>query len=223
MSSASGTNSTSGNAPDFFAWQETGGDFPDEDRIHSGWTDGDTANVCIGQGGSCGHARPDGGDGFLSDWQRRKESPVAAAGGPDRTARRASSGEVVTNFPSGMVRDKLDVHPRNLQILRDAMLADVQSSEGNGHNRRGGGSENLRQDRHGGSPGCSQQLMTPSARIFEVWRPYAPYEHPKYAVRSRDGRRRPARFRRFGLRADLAHDIYEAILKEQKPQPRQRP
>ncbi len=67
-----------------------------------------------------------------------------------------SSGEAVTNFPSGVVRDNLDVHPRSLQILRDAMLADVQSSEGTGTARRSGRSENLRQDRHGGSAGCSQ-------------------------------------------------------------------
>jgi len=43
-----------------------------------------------------------------------------------------ASGEAATNFPAGVVRDKLDVHPRSLNILRDAMLADVNSSEGSG-------------------------------------------------------------------------------------------
>ena len=35
-------------------------------------------------------------------------------------------------FRPGVVRDELGVHPRSLQILRDAMLADVKSSEGTG-------------------------------------------------------------------------------------------
>ena len=43
-----------------------------------------------------------------------------------------ASGQMATNFPSGLVRDRLTVHPRSLQILRSAMLADVQSSEGTG-------------------------------------------------------------------------------------------
>ncbi len=33
-----------------FARQETGGDFPDAKRVAANWTDGDTANLCIGQG-----------------------------------------------------------------------------------------------------------------------------------------------------------------------------
>ncbi|MGB6431395.1 MAG: penicillin-binding transpeptidase domain-containing protein, partial [Candidatus Acidiferrales bacterium] len=43
-----------------------------------------------------------------------------------------TSGEAAKQFPAGLVRDRLDVHPRNLQIIRDAMLQDVANSEGSG-------------------------------------------------------------------------------------------
>ena len=34
-----------------------------------------------------------------------------------------ASGEAVTNFPAGLVRDNIGVSARSLKILRDAMLA----------------------------------------------------------------------------------------------------
>ncbi len=189
-----------------FARQETGGDFPDEDRIHSGWTDGDTANVCIGQG-----------EVAVTPVQMAVMVSAIGNGGKvlwprlvDRIEPQdPSSGEMVTNFPSGVVRDHLDVHPRSLQILRDAMLADVQSSEGTGTAAAVDGLKICAktgtaevQDAHNHDIGQNFWFAS-----------YAPYEHPKYAV---------VVMVEGGLHgsggldcAPIAHDIYEEILKKQ--------
>jgi penicillin-binding protein 2 len=189
-----------------FARQETGGDFPDEDRIHSGWTDGDTANVCIGQG-----------EVAVTPVQMAVMVSAIGNGGKvlwprlvDRIEPQdPSSGEVVTNFPSGVVRDNLDVHPGNLQILRDAMLADVQSSEGTGTAAAVDGLKICAktgtaevQDAHNHDIGQNFWFAS-----------YAPYENPKYAV---------VVMVEGGLHgsggldcAPIAHDIYETILKKE--------
>jgi penicillin-binding protein 2 len=189
-----------------FARQETGGDFPDEDRVHSGWTDGDTANVCIGQG-----------EVAVTPVQMAVMVSAIGNGGKvlwprlvDRIEpQEPSSGDVVTNFPSGVVRDHLDVHPRSLQILRDAMLADVQSSEGTGTAAAVDGLKICAktgtaevQDAHNHDIGQNFWFAS-----------YAPYEHPKYAV---------VVMVEGGLHgsggldcAPIAHDIYEEILKKQ--------
>ena len=195
-----------------FARQETGGDFPNEDRIHSGWTDGDTANVCIGQG-----------EVAVTPIQMAVMVSAIANGGKvlwprlvDRIEPQdPASGEATTNFPSGLVRDQLDVHPRNLQILRDAMLADVQSSEGTGTAAAVDGLQICAktgtaevQDAHNHDIGQNFWFAS-----------YAPYEHPKYAV---------VVMVEGGLHgsggldcAPIAHDIYEEILKkENSPAPR---
>ena len=51
-------------------------------------------------------------------------------------ARRESS------FPSGRVRDELGVKPRSLEILREAMLADVEDADGTGARGGRAGREN---------------------------------------------------------------------------------
>ncbi len=130
-----------------FANQETRGNFPTENQIRpsAGWRDGDTANVCIGQGpvditpiqmAVMISAIANGGTILWPRLVQRIEPQDPAAGG------------VTTNFPSGLVRGRLNVHPRSLQILRDAMLADVESRKAPAP---GGGArpEHLRQDRHG--------------------------------------------------------------------------
>ena len=59
-----------------------------------------------------------------------------------------ATGETVTNFPSGLVRDQLGVSARNLKILRDAMLAETED-EGTGQRRTSARHADLREDRHG--------------------------------------------------------------------------
>jgi penicillin-binding protein 2 len=189
-----------------FARQETGGDFPDDNRVRDGWTDGDTANLCIGQGAIA-----------VTPIQMAVMVSAIANGGKvlwprliDRIEPQdPSSGEATTNFPSGVVRDELDVHPRSLQILRDAMLADVESSEGTGTAAAVDGLQIC------GKTGTAQVQDEHNKLIgYNFWfASYAPYEKPKYAVvvmvestGSGSGGT---------VCAPIAHDIYETILQKE--------
>jgi penicillin-binding protein 2 len=191
-----------------FARQETGGDFPSLDRVGaSAWRDGDTANLCIGQGAIS-----------VTPIQMAVMVSAIANGGKvlwprliDRIEPQdPSSGKAVTNFPYGVVRDELDVHPRSLQILRDAMLADVESSEGSG---RPAAVEGLKIC---GKTGTAQVQDTSNKTIgCNFWfASYAPYENPQYAVvvmvESEDIHGSGGM-----ICAPIAHDIYETILKKE--------
>ena len=190
----------------FFARQETGGDFPDTKRVTSNWTDGDTANLCIGQGAIA-----------VTPLQMTVMTAAIANGGRvlwprlvDRIEPQDTlAGEAATNFPSGLVRDELKVHPRNLQLLRDAMLADVGSSEGTGQPAAVDGLQIC------GKTGTAEVQDEHNRSIGQnFWfASYAPYENPKYAV---------VVMVLGGLHgsggldcAPVAHDIYEEILKKQ--------
>jgi penicillin-binding protein 2 len=188
-----------------FANQETPGVFPTESQIHSGWRDGDTANLCIGQGdidvtpiqmAVLISAIANGGTVLWPRLVQRLESPDAAP------------GEAVTNLPSGLVRDRLDVHPRSLQILRDAMLADVESSEGTGTAAAVDGLQIC------GKTGTAQ-VKDSANRLtgYNFWfASFAPYENPRYAVvvmvQGQHGSGG-------GTCAPIAHDIYETILNKE--------
>jgi penicillin-binding protein 2 len=190
-----------------FARQETGGDFPKLDHVAaSEWRDGDTANVCIGQGVVA-----------VTPVQMAVMVSAIANGGKvlwprlvDRIEPQdPASGEVATNFPSGVVRDELGVQPRNLQILRDAMLADVESSEGTGTSAAVNGLQIC------GKTGTAQVQDTSNKTIgHNYWfASYAPYENPKYAIvvmveSAGDGSGG-------STCAPIAHDIYETILKKE--------
>ena len=190
-----------------FANQETKGNFPNEKQIHSGWRDGDTANLCIGQGpvditpiqmAVMISAIANGGTILWPRLVQRIEPQDPAAGG----AR--------TNFPSGLVRDRLMVHPRSLQILRDAMLADVESSEGTGTAAAVNGL-NI-----GAKTGTAQVKDSANRLIaHNYWfASFAPFENPKYAVvvlvQSKDEKGSGG-----AICAPIAHDIYEEILKKE--------
>ncbi|HEY4952197.1 MAG TPA: penicillin-binding transpeptidase domain-containing protein, partial [Verrucomicrobiae bacterium] len=196
-----------------FARQETRGDFPTEKRVHSrDWHDGDTANVCIGQG-----------EVAVTPIQMAVMTAAIANGGKvlwPRLIERIepqdpASSEVATNFPSGIVRDELGVQPRNLNILREAMLADVQSNEGTGTAAAVNGFPIC------GKTGTAQVQDKSNHLIgYNFWfASFAPYENPKYAVvvmvESQDSGSGGT------VCAPIAHDIYETILKkENSPTPR---
>ena len=191
-----------------FANQETRGNFPTEMQINSDWRDGDTANVCIGQGPV-----------DITPIQMAVMISAIANNGAvlwPRLIQRIepqdpASGEAVTNFPAGVVRDRLTVHPRSLNILRDAMFADVNSSEGSGI--------------RAAVPGLDICAKTGTAQVqdaqnhtigYNYWfASFAPFENPKYAVVAMV--QIPGPLAGFGgtICAPIAHDIYETILKKE--------
>jgi penicillin-binding protein 2 len=187
--------------------QETKGIFPTLDRVHSGWHDGDTANLCIGQG-----------DIAVTPMQIAVMISAIANGGkvlkPRLVERIESqdpaSGEVPAIFPSGVVCDVLGVYPRSLRILQDAMLAETEDSEGTGRAAMVTGLHIC------GKTGTAQvKNEHGQTTIWNYWfASFAPYEHPRYAVvvmvqsenLGSGG----------GICAPIAHDIYQAILKSEK-------
>ena len=150
------------------------GDFPDVGpRFTHGWRDGDTANICIGQG-EVAVTPAANGRGMISAianggkvlWPRLVDA--------DRTARSGVRRSRPRIFQPAWCATNLDVHPRSLNILRDAMLADVNSSEGTGKEARGARPADLRQDRHGAGAGRAQ----PTTGYNYWFASFAPYENP---------------------------------------------
>ena len=88
-----------------------------------------------------------------------------------------ASTEATVVFPKGVVRDELGVKPRNLEILREAMLADVEE--------RGTGAK-------AAVPGLSICGKTGTAQVMDThgkiignttwFASFAPFEKPRYAV-----------------------------------------
>jgi penicillin-binding protein 2 len=192
--------------------QEAKGNLPKLIRVHSDWHDGDTANVSIGQG-----------EVEVTPMQMAVAYAAIANGGKvlwPRLVERVepqdpASGEVATNFPSGVVRDELGVHPRSLKILHDAMLAETEDSEGTGYPARVPGMKIC------GKTGTAQ-VEDERNRVVDhtTWfASFAPYENPKYVVvvmveSGASG----------GITcAPIAHDIYEEILKKEKSNPQTTP
>jgi penicillin-binding protein 2 len=189
-----------------FARQETPGMFPSLATVKaSDWRDGDTANICIGQG-----------EMAVTPIQMTVMYSAIANGGTvlwPRLIQRIEpqnpdSGEVARDFPSGVVRSHLTVHPRSLKILRDAMLDDVESSEGTGTAAAVDGLNIC------AKTGTAQVQDEHNRLIgYNFWfASFAPYENPKYAVvvmvqgdHGGGGT----------ICAPIAHDIYEEILKKE--------
>ena len=196
-----------GESSGLFPNQETAGHFPKLSQVQtSSWRDGDTANLCIGQGvvdvtpiqiAVAYSAIANGGKVFWPRIVSRIESQENAA-------------VVVTNFPAAQLRDRLVVKPRSLKILHDAMFADVQSNEGTG-----------RKAALSGFNICAKtgtaQVQDSANRLtgHNYWfASFAPYESPRYAVvvlvqsatESGSGG---------DTCAPIAHDVYEAIVKKE--------
>jgi penicillin-binding protein 2 len=119
-----------------------------------------------------------------------------------------SSHEAVTNFPAGLVRDRIGVSGRSLRILHNAMVAETEDAEGTGQAAKVPGL------RICGKTGTAQ-VTDEHNRVVDhtTWfASFAPYEKPRYAVivmvesGSSGG----------GTCAPIAHDIYETILEKEK-------
>lgn len=157
-------------------WQDNGGIFPTMRRVKVGWVEGETANLCIGQG-----------EIAVTPLQMAVVTSAVANGGkvfwPRLVARIEPqdilSGESPTVFPQGRVRDHLGVSARTLRILREAMLADVEDKEeGSGRLSAVPGL------RICGKTGTAQIMDTRNRVIdWTTWfASYAPFENPKYVV-----------------------------------------
>ncbi len=188
--------------------QESPGIFPTEKRIHSDWRDGDSANICFGQG-----------EVAITPMQIAVTYAAIANGGKvlwprfvDRVEPQdPASGELPTIFPSGAVRDTLGLHPRSFKILHDAMLAETEDPEGTG---RAAPVPGLRVC---GKTGTAQIKNEQGQLIrWDYWfASFAPYENPRYVVvvmvesenRGSGGI----------VCAPIAHDIYQAIVQKEKP------
>lgn len=189
-----------------FPHQETEGDFPTMDQVTSpDWRAGDTANVSIGQGAVSVtpiqmavmiSAIANGGTVFWPRLVDRFESQDPASAEPPR------------QIPAGLVRDRLDVHPRNLQIIRAAMLQDVENSEGSGTPAAVDGLQIC------GKTGTAQvQDAHNHTTGWIYWfASFAPYKNPKYAVIAMVQTTDHGSGGIVG--GPIAHDIYEAILKK---------
>jgi len=190
--------------------QESRGILPTLDQIHHGWHDGDTANICIGQGdvavtplqiAIAYSAIANGGTVFWPRLVSRVEPPDPM------------SPEPAVNFPAGRVRDRVGVSARNLQILHDAMLAETE--EGTGKEARVPGLQIC------GKTGTAQ-VQDSANRLtgYNYWfASFAPYESPHYAVVVM--MQIPGPLAGFGgsLCAPVAHDIYETILNKETGKP----
>jgi penicillin-binding protein 2 len=163
-----------GERTDLHTRQEVSGRFPDARRISSRWYDGDTANLCIGQEAI-----------EVTPLQMAVLSAALANGGTvlwprlvERIEPQSPLYGEPTNFPAGRVRDQLGVSRANLDILRQAMLADVEDSDGTGRHAQveglricGKTGTAQREDGHG-------KIVSHQTWFIS----FAPYENPRYAV-----------------------------------------
>jgi penicillin-binding protein 2 len=191
-----------------FAGQETRGNLPSLGTVRSSnWRAGNTANVCIGQG-----------EVDVTPMQMAVMVSAIANGGAvlwprlveKITPQDPSSGIAETNFPAGQIRDRLRVHPRSLQILRDAMFYDVQGGEGSGRTAAVAGMNICAKT-------GTAQVQDSANRLIghNYWfASYAPAESPHYAIVAM--LQSPTLGGSGGDNCGpIARSIYEAILKKE--------
>lgn len=185
--------------------QETKGNMPTLERIHHDWREGDTANICIGQG-----------EVAVTPLQMAAAYSAIANGGTLYWPRLVSrvepqdpaSGEAIMNYPAGVVRDHIGVSKRSLKILFDAMLGETE--EGTGKNTLVDGLDIC------GKTGTAQVQDGSGTLIgYNFWfGSFAPYENPKYTVIVMV--QAPPEHGSGGVTcAPIAHDIWAKILEKE--------
>jgi penicillin-binding protein 2 len=189
--------------------QESPGIFPAPEQIRKGWSEGDTANLCIGQARVAAtplqvavmiSAIANGGTVYWPRLVQRLEPQDAL---PNHTA---------LAYPAARARDQLGVSQRTMSVIHEAMLAETEDPEGTGHAVAG-----MPGFRVGGKTGTAQVADERNEMVdqFTWFASYGPWENPRYAVvvmveSGRSGG---------GTCAPLAREIYEAIQNLEKPQP----
>jgi len=154
---------------------DVGGSFPRMKDLLKGWSDGDTANIAIGQGPI-----------DLTLLQVAVMVSAVANGGKvlyprlvERiVAQDPVSGEPPIFMPGAKVRDQIRVQPHSLEVVREAMLADVEDPEGTGKKSFVPGL------RVCGKTGTAQlgESGKPGADHITWFASFAPYENPRYVV-----------------------------------------
>ncbi len=151
--------------------QESRGEFPTMSDVETSWYDGNTANISIGQGPIA-----------VTPMQMAVMTAAVANGGkvfwPRLVSRieRQETKEVVNEFEPAAVRNHLGVSAANLDIVRQAMLADVESS-GTGTRAFVSGMSVC------GKTGTAQITKGRLTIDHITWFvSFAPYEDPRYAV-----------------------------------------
>jgi penicillin-binding protein 2 len=190
-------------------YQEVSGYFPSLQRVRSSqWYAGNTALVCIGQDPV-----------QVTPLQMAVLASAIANGGKvlwprlvDRIeSQDAHSDEPPVVFPRGRVRNHLGVKPQTLQILREAMLADVDDPDGTGRSAAVAGMHVC------GKTGTAQKKdARGNLQEYITWfLSFAPYESPRYAVIVMvEGGASGG-----STCAPVARDIYRAIQKREKMGP----
>jgi penicillin-binding protein 2 len=185
--------------------QDAHGSFPGLDRLRSGWTDGNTGNLCIGQDpvwvtplqiAVLTAAIANGGDVLWPRLVDRIEAADSTLGVPPMA------------FPPRRVRDRLGISSRTVKIMHDAMLGDTEDADGTGTKAA--------------VPGIRICAKTGTAQVQDernaltghtTWfASFAPYGQPRYAVvvMIENGTTGGATC------APVAHDIYAAILQRER-------
>ena len=180
--------------------QETAGIFPTLQTVRAGWSEGDTANICFGQGRMA-----------VTPLQMALMTAAVANGGTvlwPRLVRSVKPGDTATGGTTlltepGRVRSRLNVRPENLAIIRAAMLADVEDPEGTGR------SAALPGLRISGKTGTAQ-VTNERGNVVDLttwFVSFAPFDSPRYAmvVMIESGGSGG------GTCAPIARKIYEAI------------
>jgi penicillin-binding protein 2 len=187
--------------------QETAGAFPKQ--VDPGWTDGKTANLCIGQDPV-----------LVTPLQVAVLTSALANGGKvlwprlvDRIEPHDSTaGERPIVFASGRVRDELGVSQRSMKILLEAMLADTEDPQGTG---KGAAVPGLRIC---GKTGTAEIQNERSADTGQTtwFASFAPYENPRWAVvvMVEDGQSGGTTC------SPVAKPIYTALLERDRPRPK---
>jgi penicillin-binding protein 2 len=159
-------------------WQDSAGTLPTREwqqaNLGGNWFDGNTANLCIGQG-----------EIAVTPLQVAVLISAVANGGAVYWPRLVARIEPQDPFsdnqpvdtPTARLRDNLNVSRRSLDIVREAMHADVHNPQGTG--------------RRAFVPGMEICAKTGTAQIMQgrkivghtVWfASFAPYENPLYTV-----------------------------------------
>lgn len=164
--------------------QEVRGILPTDQMLRSGWSVGDTANLCIGQGKLA-----------VTPVQMAVMTAAVANGGrvffprlvADIVPQDAFGPGRRESYPAGRLRDNLGVRPSSLRIVREAMLADTEDTEGTAfkafHETSSGGPR-LKTFRVAAKTGTAE-VENQAGRTTDhiTWFvSFAPFDNPRYVV-----------------------------------------